>query len=159
MEDVLHVEGEEEEDAEHREGDDQGDDDRAEVRNRSRVESIRRGMTRIAEYERSLSRALLDAIGGIDGVTVHGVTDRERLHERVPTLSFSVAGVSSAAIADRLALGEIGVRFGHMYSPRLIARLGLMPDGVVRASLVHYNTAAEIARFRDVLVEVIDELK
>jgi selenocysteine lyase/cysteine desulfurase len=27
---------------------------------------------------------------------------------------------------------------------------------VVRASLVHYNTVAEIARFRDALEEVID---
>jgi selenocysteine lyase/cysteine desulfurase len=39
-----------------------------------------------------------------------------------------------------------------------MARLGLMPAGVVRASLVHYNTVAEIARFRDVLQEVVDEL-
>jgi selenocysteine lyase/cysteine desulfurase len=39
-----------------------------------------------------------------------------------------------------------------------MARLGRMPAGVVRASLVHYNTAAEITRFRDVLAEVVDEL-
>jgi selenocysteine lyase/cysteine desulfurase len=42
-----------------------------------------------------------------------------------------------------------------MYSPRLVGRLGLLPDGVVRASLVHYNTADEIARFRSALVDVI----
>jgi selenocysteine lyase/cysteine desulfurase len=41
-----------------------------------------------------------------------------------------------------------------MYSPRLMARLGLH-GGAVRASLVHYNTAAEIARFGAALREVV----
>jgi selenocysteine lyase/cysteine desulfurase len=30
-----------------------------------------------------------------------------------------------------------------------------MPAGAVRASLVHYNTAAEIARFREALGQVV----
>lgn len=112
-------------------------------------------MSRIAEYERTLSRALLDEIGGTHGVTIHGVTDRDRLYERVPTLAFSVAGISASHIAEGLASRDIGVRSGHMYSPRLLARLGL-PDGVVRASLVHYNRVEEIVRFRDSLIAVID---
>ena len=78
---------------------------------------------------------------------MHGVTDRDRLHERVPTLCFSVDGRDSSAIAAGLAAHDVGVRSGHMYSPRLMQRLGLLPAGAVRASLVHYNTAAEIARF------------
>jgi cysteine desulfurase family protein (TIGR01976 family) len=119
---------------------------------------VRAAMHTIAEYERTLSSALLDAVDGIPGVTVHGVTDRARLHERVPTLCFSVAGVESSAIADGLAARDIGVRSGHMYSPRLMKCLGLMPAGVVRASLVHYNTVGEIAQFASVLREVLDEL-
>ena len=86
---------------------------------------------------------------------MHGVTDRARLHERVPTLCFSVAGLEPSAIADGLAARDIGVRSGHMYSPRLMARLGLLPGGAVRASLVHYNTVAEIARFGEALREVV----
>jgi selenocysteine lyase/cysteine desulfurase len=73
----------------------------------------------------------------------------------VPTLCFSVAGRDSAAIAAGLAAHDVGVRSGHMYSPRLIQRLGLLPAGAVRASLVHYNTAAEIARFGTALREVL----
>jgi selenocysteine lyase/cysteine desulfurase len=39
-----------------------------------------------------------------------------------------------------------------MYSPRLMRRLGLSQEsGVVRASLVHYNTIEEIRRFGEVL--------
>ena len=43
-------------------------------------------------------------------------------------------------------------------APRLIKRLGLPTSGAVRASLVHYNTAAEIARFGTALREVLDDL-
>ena len=52
-------------------------------------------MTAIAAYERTLSAALLDEVATVSGLTVHGVTDRARLHERVPTLCFSVAGHSA----------------------------------------------------------------
>jgi cysteine desulfurase family protein (TIGR01976 family) len=124
----------------------------------ARSVTIRAAMHTIAEYERTLSNALLDVAAAIPGVTVHGVTDRTQLHHRVPTLCFSVAGVESSAIADGLAAKDIGARSGHMYSPRLMKRLGLMPAGVVRASLVHYNTIAEISRFGSALREVLDEL-
>ena len=124
----------------------------------SRTAAVRTAMLAIAEYERTLSAALLDEVTAIPGMTVHGVTDRHRLHERVPTLCFSVSGRDSAAIAAGLAARDVGVRSGHMYSPRLIARLGLSPAGAVRASLVHYNTPAEIARFGAALREVLDDL-
>src|SRR5262249_32218801 len=98
---------------------------------RSRAETIRAAMSAIADYERSRSRALLDQVATIPAVSIHGVTARDRLHDRIPTLCFTVAGRSPAAVADRLAARDIGVRSGHMYSPRLMARLGLPPDGAV----------------------------
>jgi selenocysteine lyase/cysteine desulfurase len=128
-------------------------------REASRAAAIAAGMTRVAEYERSLSSAMLDAIERIPGGAVHGVTDRARLDERVPTFGFSVEGVEPAAIADALAARDVGVRSGHMYSPRLMTRLGRMPAGVVRASLVHYNTLEEVARFEDVLNEIVASLR
>jgi cysteine desulfurase family protein (TIGR01976 family) len=120
----------------------------------TRAEKIRGAMTAIAAYERTLSAALLDEVAAVPGLIVHGVTDRARLDERVPTLCFSVAGHSASAIAEGLAARGVGVRSGHMYSPRLMARLGLV-GGAVRASLVHYNTATEIARFGEALREVV----
>jgi selenocysteine lyase/cysteine desulfurase len=74
----------------------------------------------------------------------------------VPTFAFTVAGVAASAIAEGLAARDVGLRSGHMYSPRLIERIGCRNEGVVRASLVHYNTVVEIARFRDALGAVID---
>ena len=123
--------------------------------NASRHDVIRTAMGRIADYERALSAKLLDEMASIPGVTVHGVTDRDRLHQRVPTLCFTVADRAASDVADSLAAVDVGVRSGHMYSPRLMARMGLVPDGAVRASLVHYNTTAEIAAFGAALRRVI----
>jgi cysteine desulfurase family protein (TIGR01976 family) len=122
----------------------------------TRRERLSRAMTRIAEYEQTLSRTLLAEISGLPGVHLHGVTDAARLGERVPTLAFVVDGRSASSVAEALASRDIGVRSGHMYSPRLIARLGRADSGVVRASLVHYNTVEEIARFRAALAEIIE---
>jgi cysteine desulfurase family protein (TIGR01976 family) len=121
----------------------------------TRTQAIHAAMASIAAYERTLSAALLDEAATVPGLTVHGVTDRARLHERVPTLCFSVAGVESSAIADGMAARGFGIRSGHMYSPRLLTRLGLLPGGAVRASLVHYNTVAEIAQFGAALRESV----
>ena len=121
--------------------------------------SVGAAMAAVADYERMLSSAMLDALQGVRGVTVHGVTDRSRLDERVPTLTFTVDGVDSSVVADGLAARDVGVRSGHMYSPRLMARLGLMPGGAVRASLVHYNTLDEVERFRAALADAIDEAR
>ena len=50
----------------------------------------------------------------------------------------------------------IGIRDGHMYAPRLMARLNLsMDSGAVRASLVHYNSLAEVVRFAEALKEIV----
>jgi cysteine desulfurase family protein (TIGR01976 family) len=117
---------------------------------------VRQGMDAIAAYERTLSAAMLDALASIPGVIIHGVTDRTKLSERVPTMCFTVEGVQSAAIADALSARGIGARSGHMYSPRLIDRLGLSSGGAVRASLVHYNTLEEVTRFREMLAEIVE---
>jgi cysteine desulfurase family protein (TIGR01976 family) len=124
----------------------------------SRTQTIRAAMNAIAEYERALSQALLETVRKIPGMTVHGITDRTRLAGRVPTLCFSVEGAAPSAVAEALAARDIGVRSGHMYSPRLVARLGRMPGGVVRASLVHYNTVEEIEQFGVALQEVARQL-
>ena len=89
------------------------------------------------------------------GAAVYGVADKKRIGERVPTLCFNLPNVSPLRVTEELAKRNIGVRDGHMYSPRLMRRLGLSPEsGAVRASLVHYNTLAEIHRFGIALAEI-----
>jgi cysteine desulfurase family protein (TIGR01976 family) len=121
----------------------------------SRTATLRTAMNAIATYEQTLSKGLLDAVLSIEGARVHGVSDRARMSDRVPTVSFTVEGVRSGDIAADLAERGIGARAGHMYSPRLMRRLQQMPDGLVRVSLVHYNTADEITRFQTALTAIV----
>jgi cysteine desulfurase family protein (TIGR01976 family) len=120
---------------------------------------LKSAMDRIASYERELSSALTAAIRKVAGAVIYGVADPQRLGERVPTISFTVDGVTASALASRLSDAGIGVRSGHMYSPRLMSRLGVMPEGLVRVSLVHYNTVAEVARFGDALSAAVESLR
>ncbi|OGO14500.1 MAG: hypothetical protein A2Y53_01185 [Chloroflexi bacterium RBG_16_47_49] len=48
------------------------------------------GMSAIRSYEFELSQALLDILVETPGVTVYGITDTQRLEERVPTAAFTL---------------------------------------------------------------------
>ena len=72
------------------------------------------------------------------------------------TISFLHDRLSSREIARAAHGRNIGIRNGHMYAHRLCKALGLDPeDGVVRVSLVHYNTPDEIDRLIEVFEEVL----
>jgi cysteine desulfurase family protein (TIGR01976 family) len=76
--------------------------------------------------------------------------------DRVGTISFVHESNSSAEIAAAAHAQNIGIRNGHMYAYRLCEALGLDPeDGVVRVSLVHYNTVEEIDRLIEVFETVL----
>jgi cysteine desulfurase family protein (TIGR01976 family) len=131
---------------------------RAEVDRERKSESRRTALERafkcIRDYEESLSLEMLRVLNEC-GATVYGVSDTKRIHERVPTLCFNLPNILPARVTDEAAKQNIGIRDGHMYTPRLMKRLGLAQEsGVVRASLVHYNTLDEIRRFGDLLAEI-----
>lgn len=111
-------------------------------------------MQRIRDYEVTLSSALLEGIGFIKRAVVYGVKETNALYRRVPTISFNIQDIPGEVVSAKLAGKNIAVRHGHMYSPRLMKRLGVDEHGVVRASLVHYNTHAEIQTFVDALEEI-----
>jgi cysteine desulfurase family protein (TIGR01976 family) len=109
-------------------------------------------MDAIREYEASLSRELIRGLSALDHVNIYGLTNPQQMRRRVPTLCFNLRGLDAAAVSAKCAEEGIGVRDGNMYSPRLLRRLGISPEaGVVRASLVHYNTLEEIRRFAEVV--------
>ena len=108
----------------------------------------------IRDYEAQLSCAMLDELAKVKA-TVYGITAKELISHRTPTLCFNLHGISPAQVTEALAARNIGVRDGHMYSPRLMKRLGLTQEsGAVRASLVHYNTLEEVRRFGSALAEM-----
>lgn len=108
----------------------------------------------IRGYEAQLSRAMLGALANANA-TVYGVTAKDQISHRTPTLCFNLPGISPAKVTEELAKQNIGVCDGHMYSPRLMKRLGLTKEsGAVRASLVHYNTLKEVHRFGTALADM-----
>jgi cysteine desulfurase family protein (TIGR01976 family) len=114
-------------------------------------EPLAAAYTAIADHEQHLTRGLLDYLNSRRDVEIMGgaVTDRSRM----PTISFAVAGRASSEIPPLCEPARIGIRWGHFYAPRLVERLGLTRrDGVVRVSMVHYNTQAELNR----LIEALD---
>ncbi len=76
---------------------------------------------------------------------------------RVGTISFVHESKSSAEITAAVDRSGIGIRHGHMYAYHLCEAAGLDPeDGVVRTSLVHYNTMEEIEKLIEVFDAVLD---
>jgi cysteine desulfurase family protein (TIGR01976 family) len=124
------------------------------VKLESRRATLQRALTSIRSYEETLSREMLRVLNDC-GAVIYGITDEKRICERVPTLLFNLPNRSPARVSEELAKQGIGVRDGHMYSPRLMQRLGLAKEsGAVRASLVHYNTLAEVGSFGSALAEI-----
>lgn len=120
----------------------------------SRRAALVAGTEAIRQYEAQLTSVMLEALCQARA-TVYGITAKDQIRRRTPTLCFNLPGLSPAQVTIELAKRNIGVRDGHMYSPRLMKRLGLTSEsGAVRASLVHYNTLDEVRRFGDAICQL-----
>ncbi len=83
------------------------------------------------------------------------IVGRAETTGRVPTVSFNVEGRASGEIPPLLDERRLAVRFGHFYAYRPVRALGLdVNQGVVRVSMVHYNTPDEVGR----LIQALDEI-
>jgi selenocysteine lyase/cysteine desulfurase len=114
-------------------------------------EDTKFAMSAIRAYEQTLSIELLRVLKDHKAV-IYGIDSEARINERVPTICFNIPNVLPAQVTETAARAGIGIRDGHMYAPRLMRRMNLSKEtGMVRVSLVHYNTLAEIHRFAEVL--------
>ena len=121
----------------------------------SRRKELVAGLQAIVGYERALVTRLIDGLEHIPGLTIHGITDRARFDERVPTVSVSIDGVDPRTAAETLGRQGIFVWDGDFYATGLIERLGKAETGgVLRIGLVHYNTAEEVDRTLDVIASI-----
>jgi cysteine desulfurase family protein (TIGR01976 family) len=117
--------------------------------------SLKKGMSVMREYETELSRTLIGIIQSVPGTRIYGVTDLNRLDERVPTVSFTLAGKQPEWLADEIGKQNIYVWNGHNYALAVVERLGLLEaGGMIRVGPVHYNTLEELAKFGEVLERV-----
>ena len=81
-------------------------------------------MAAVEEYEAGLLDRLLDGLGAIDGVTLHG-----RPARRTPTVLFSVAGRTGREVYEGLAGAGVNAPASHFYALEASRRAGLGDDG------------------------------
>ena len=111
---------------------------------RGRIEAAYRAAI---DHEARLVTRLIDGIQAIPGTTIHGITNSNRVGERVPTVSMTHDRVSPPKVAERLARNEVCVWSGHNYALEVVRHLGIdEATGVVRIGLAHYNTEEEVDR-------------
>jgi selenocysteine lyase/cysteine desulfurase len=108
--------------------------------------AVEAGFGAIAEQERKVTRRLLDFLESRNSVRVIGrATDAPA--ERVSTVSFTVENTSAQAVVEAVDAHKVGIRFGDFYARRIVEEHGLMErQGVVRVSMIHYNTEDEVDR-------------
>jgi cysteine desulfurase family protein (TIGR01976 family) len=116
---------------------------------------LKKGMSAMQVYETELSRELIRIIESVPGTRIHGITDLNRLGERVPTVSFTLGGKRPDQIAEAIGKRDIYVWNGHNYALAIVERMGLLEaGGMIRVGPVHYNTKEELQQFGEVLEKV-----
>ncbi len=95
-----------------------------------------------------------DGLGAIPGVTRYGPTPDQ---PRTPTVSFTLAGHNSTAVARYLADRGVFVSNGDFYATTIVELLGHGPDGVVRAGAACYTSGDEVERLIAAVAEMSAE--
>ncbi|MEO6446016.1 MAG: cysteine desulfurase-like protein [Gemmatimonadaceae bacterium] len=99
----------------------------------------------------ALVARMWDGLRSIPGVTTYGPPPGE---PRTPTISFSVTGHPSDAVATALVPHGLFASNGDFYATTVVERIGQAHDGVVRAGCACYTTADEVNRLLEGVAEV-----
>jgi cysteine desulfurase family protein (TIGR01976 family) len=94
---------------------------------------------------------LWNALGEMPRVHLYGAPPEAA---RTPTLAFTIDGCTSTEAATRLAAKGLFVSHGDFYAYTIVERLGLQPEGFIRAGCAIYTTGEEIDRLIDGVHEI-----
>jgi cysteine desulfurase family protein (TIGR01976 family) len=113
-------------------------------------ERVLASMTAVQHYEQELFAVLLAGLESMPKVRLYG-----RAASRTATAYFTVGGRTPRDVAEHLASRKINVWHGHNYAWEVTGVLGIRDSGsAVRAGLVHYNDASEVARLLAAVAEL-----
>jgi len=119
----------------------------ADARRPARVRSL------LASVETTLTQRILDALRKRPGLRLLGPADAAL---KAPTIAVDLQTITPADAVERLGRRGIMAAAGHFYAVRLLEAMDLDPArGVLRLSLAHYNSHAEVDR----LLAALDALK
>jgi cysteine desulfurase family protein (TIGR01976 family) len=116
---------------------------------------IEAGFAAITAQEDLLTERLLDYLRSRNDCRIVGqATSRDGT--RVPTIAFRFDGREAGEICKAMDAEKIAMRFGDFHSRRLAEYLGLTDHGgMLRVSMVHYNTLEELDRFTAALDRIL----
>lgn len=98
-----------------------------------------------------LFERLWNGLSSIPRVTLYGLPPGS---PRTATLSFTIEGLASTEAARRLSEKGLFLSHGDFYAWTVVERLGLAPEGLIRAGCACYTTEDEIDR----LIAGVNEL-
>ncbi len=90
-----------------------------------------------------LTEALWNGLSNVAGVELYGPPPTE---PRTPTIVFTVSGLTTDEVAERLVDRGLFLSNGDFYAATVIERIGQVPGGVVRAGCACYTTEEEVER-------------
>ncbi len=106
----------------------------------------------ISDHEERITNPLLEFITNNRNLKLFGKSEIKN-KSRAPTISFVSKKISSKLMSQKLVASNIATRNDNFYAWRCLNALGVdTNDGVVRISLVHYNTSEEVNN----LIKILD---
>ena len=108
----------------------------------------------IAKHEMEIANPLLDYINTRDDINLIGKTKISN-KDRAPTIAFTMNNKSSKELSSDLVQQGIATRNDNFYAWRCLKALGIdTDDGVVRTSMVHYNTHEDVKKLIEALKDI-----
>jgi len=106
-------------------------------------ERLHAALRQLHERGDALIRQLWNGLREIGRVRLYGPQPGTA---RTPTIAFTVNGVPSIEVAEKLAKRGVFLSHGDFYAMTVVERLGQAPHGLVRAGCACYTTPEEVDR-------------
>ena len=108
----------------------------------------------IADHEKEIANPLLDYLNSRSDIRLIGKKRIEN-KDRAPTIAFTMNNKSSKDLSSELVKYGIATRNDNFYAWRCLNALGIdVDDGVVRTSMVHYNTQKDVGNLINALKRI-----
>jgi len=108
----------------------------------------------IANHEKEIANPLLEYLNSRSDIKIIGKTKISN-KDRAPTISFTMDNKSSKDLSSELVKHGIATRNDNFYAWRCLLALGIdVDDGVVRTSMVHYNSHDDVEKLINALKKI-----
>ncbi len=118
----------------------------------SRRDQLTDSYRKIVLHEQTLSEQFIGRLASYPQVRMYGISDAAASDQRTPTFAFRIHHIEPRAVSEFFGANQVCIWDGNFYAQGLYEQLGLTDiGGVIRVGCMHYNTAAEIDEFFELL--------